>query len=179
MSIDLYRATVPVLAHYLRQLQTQLDKARLHLEARGADEGDEAALLARRLAPDMFGLAQQLRTAAGFAQRICAPLAGLEAPALAEAPGLAGAHRLIGQALDFIEGLDPQALRAAAGRRIRTRAGEAEFELAAEDFVQRYALPNFFFHLGMAYALMRQAGVPLGKPDFDGFHRYPPGFSFA
>lgn len=176
MSLDLYQATVPVLARYLRQLQCQLDKTRLHLDA---GLGDEAKLLALRLAPDMFGLGQQLRTAAGFAQRICAPLAGVEEPAMAEASGLAGAQAQIRQALDFMEGLDPATLRAAAGRRLRTRAGEAELEFAAEDFVQQYALPNFFFHLGMAYALLRQAGVPLGKPDFDGFHRYPAGFSFA
>jgi len=176
MPLDLYLATVPVLARYLRQLQGQLDKARLHL---AAGPGSEAGLLARRLAPDMFGLAQQIRSAAGFAQRICAPLAGVEAPPLDEADSLAGAQAQLQQALDFIERLDAQALRDAAGRRLRSRAGEAELELPAEDYVQLYALPNFFFHLSMAYALLRQSGVPLGKPDFDGFHRYPAGFSFA
>lgn len=168
MSLDLYCATVPVLGRYLRQLLLQLEKTRLHLDA---VHGDEAELLAQRL-----------RTAAGFAQRICAPLADVEAPVLidgAEGMSLTGAQAQIRQALDFIESLDPETLRSAAGRRLRTRTGEAELELAAEDFIQQYALPNFFFHLGMAYALLRQAGVPLGKPDFDGFHRYPVGFSFA
>jgi len=45
--------------------------------------------------------------------------------------------------------------------------------------VLSYAMPNFFFHLCMAYALLRAQGVPLGKPDFDGWHRYAPGFSFV
>jgi hypothetical protein len=42
-----------------------------------------------------------------------------------------------------------------------------------------YAVPNFLFHYAMVYAIARQAGVPVGKSDFDGYHRYPPGFTFA
>jgi hypothetical protein len=38
--------------------------------------------------------------------------------------------------------------------------------------LQQYALPNFFFHLSMVYALLRQQGLPLSKADFDGWHVY-------
>ncbi|WP_295961007.1 DUF1993 family protein [Rhodoferax sp.] len=44
--------------------------------------------------------------------------------------------------------------------------------LPGEAFLSQYALPNFFFHLTSAYALLRQQGVPLGKADFDGWHQY-------
>ncbi len=69
-------------------------------------------------------------------------------------------------------------MRASVGRRLRTQAGDVWLELESADFLQLYALPNCFFHLGMAYALLCQAGVPLGKSDFDGWHRYREGFSF-
>ncbi|MGN6827615.1 DUF1993 family protein [Paucibacter sp. M5-1] len=176
-SPDLYAASVPVLARYLRRAQAWLDKAAAQLDAAG---GSEAALLQTRLAPGMFTLAQQIHTAAGFAQRACAPLAEVEMPALGQgdAASLAELQARLARALAFVESLDAAALRAAAGRRLRTQAGEAWLELESAEFLQLYALPNFFFHLGMAYALLRQAGVPLGKPDFDGWHRYPDGFSF-
>jgi hypothetical protein len=178
---DLYTASVPVLSRYLQRLLACLDKAEAHLAAEGVtDAATETALLQSRLAPGMFTLAQQVHTAAGFAQRACAPLAGVEPSALGqgEASSVAELRARVGQALVFIEGLDAAVIRTAAGRRLRTQAGEALLELEAAEFLQLYALPNFFFHLGMAYALLRQAGVPLGKPDFDGWHRYPEGFSF-
>ena len=62
--------------------------------------------------------------------------------------------------------------------RIATTAGFAELELSGADYYLMYAVPNFFFHYTMAYATARQAGVAIGKADFDGFHAYPPGFSF-
>ncbi|CAN5244323.1 DUF1993 family protein [soil metagenome] len=169
-----YAASVPVFSHYLRQLLLMLDKARQHAG------GDEAALLRARLAPDMFDLVRQVQIAAGFAQRGCAPLAGLLPPSLGEgdAGDLDQLQQRVGRALAFIEGLDPAAIEASAGQRIRAQAGDAWLEFEAGEFIRLYALPNFFFHLGMAYALLRRAGVPLGKPDFDGFHRYPAGFSF-
>ena len=42
-----------------------------------------------------------------------------------------------------------------------------------------YAVPNFFFHYSMVYAIARNAGVAIGKTDFDGFHKYPLGFIFT
>ncbi|MCX2860924.1 DUF1993 family protein [Paucibacter sp. PLA-PC-4] len=136
-------------------------------------------LLQTRLAPDMFTVAQQTHTAAGFAQRTCAPLAEVEMPALGrgDAVSLAELQARLARALNVVESLNAEAMRASAGRRLRTQAGKAWLELESADFLRLYALPNFF-HLGMAYALLRQAGVPLGKSDFDGWHRYPEGFSF-
>jgi uncharacterized protein len=55
---------------------------------------------------------------------------------------------------------------------VSEKAGQAVFERPALEFVTCYALPNFFFHLTTAYAILREAGCPVGKGDFDGFHRY-------
>ena len=59
-------------------------------------------------------------------------------------------------------------------RRIHHRAGSADLDQSASDFLFLYGLPNFFFHLTMGYAALRSCGVTLGKADFDGFHAYPP-----
>jgi hypothetical protein len=61
---------------------------------------------------------------------------------------------------------------------VRTTAGFAELDLPAAEYFQMYAVPNFFFHYSIVYAIARQAGVPVGKAEFDGYHRYPSGFTF-
>ncbi len=157
--MTLYAASVPVFLHYLGQ-------------ARGwAARGDLAATLG-----DGFPAGQQLATAAGFALRVAYPLAGRAVPDLPD--GLAVLARMDAVAA-ALHALSEDEFDGAAARMIRHRAGFADLTQTGGDFLYLYGLPNFFFHLTMAYAAMKVAGLPLGKTDFDGFHHYPPGFSFA
>jgi uncharacterized protein len=155
----LYAASVPVFRHYLERMSGMVALA------------DEAAL-AHRLA-DTFPARQQFATAAGFTLRIACPLAGRELPSLPEAlgPRLAVARALLG-------GMRPEEFRDAETLIITHQAGFSEVSQTGADFLYRFGLPNFFFHLTMGYAALRAAGVPLGKADFDGFHAYPADFRF-
>lgn len=63
-------------------------------------------------------------------------------------------------------------MQAAESLLVTDIAGEAEVHLSGNRFAHEYALPNFFFQLCMAYAILRHEDVPLGKADFDGFHLY-------
>ncbi len=152
----LYIASVPVFRHYLGQVTLMIEKA-----------GPE--VMTAQVA-DAFPAGQQFATAAGFALRVACPLAGREVPNLpvALAPRLAVARATLG-------GMRPDEFLGAQDRRIQHRAGVADLEQSAGDFLHLFGLPNFFFHLTMGYAALRQAGVALGKADFDGFHTYPPG----
>lgn len=156
--MSLYAASVPVFRHYLARAQ---EMAGAHPDA-----------LEARLA-DAFPAGQQFATAAGFALRVACPLAGREIPELprALAPRLAVVRATLGA-------LRPEDFLGAETRRIRHRAGFAELDQSAPEFLFLYGLPNFFFHLTMGYAALRAAGVVLGKADFDGFHTYPPDFRF-
>jgi len=167
----LFEATVPVLTRYLGQLLLMLDQAEACVRER---QLDDAVLLRQGLTPDMFDLGQQVQIAAGFALRCVAPLLGRTLPALGEgdAQDFAALRRRVAQAQALLSTLGPDDF-------VQTQAGEAALSMPARDFVLSYAMPNFFFHLCMAYALLRAQGVPLGKPDFDGWHRYAPGFSFV
>lgn len=150
----LYTGSVPVFRHYLGQAMRMIDKA-----------GPEA--LTAQVA-DAFPAGQQFATAAGFALRVACPLAGREVPSLpsALAPRLAVVRATLGA-------MRPDEFVAAADRRIRHRAGMAELDQSAADFLYLFGMPNFMFHLTMGYAALRAAGVALGKADFDGFHAYP------
>ena len=155
----MYQASVPVFRHYLSRVSDIVAVA-------GPDALDA------RIA-DSFPARQQFATAAGFALRIACPLAGREVPDLPQGlgPRLAVARALLGA-------MTPAEFEGAEKRLIRHKAGFAELEQTGAEFLYLYGLPNFFFHLTMGYAALRAAGVPLGKADFDGFHRYPADFSF-
>lgn len=162
----MYAASVPVFQRYLGQLAKMLERA----EASGLDPQQ---LLQARLAPDMLPLALQVEIAANFALRACAPLAALEVPPFgAHADSFAALHARIDRVQQFLAGLTPAQMADSAQRICTDQAGQARLSLPGEVFLSQYMLPNFFFHLTSAYALLRQQGVQLGKADFDGWHVY-------
>jgi hypothetical protein len=158
----MYAASVPVFQRYLGQLAKMVDAG----AALGAD-------LQARLAPGMLPLGLQIDIAAQFALRACAPLAGLEVPAFGEASTTCAALQArIQRTQQFLAGLSPAQMADSAQRLYTDQAGQAVVSLPGAEFLSQYALPNFFFHLTCAYALLRQQAVPLGKSDFDGWHVY-------
>lgn len=60
----------------------------------------------------------------------------------------------------------------------KDQAGDATIELPIEQYVMQFALPNYYFHLSMIYAILRHQGIKVSKGDYDGLHQYRPGFSF-
>ena len=164
----LYAASVPVFDRYLGQADGLVRRVR-----------NTPKLLEARLQPDMFSAAEQVATAAGFALRVSYPLAGKATP---DFPALGldpeGLRARLAFARARLAELDPQDFTNAAARRISHRAGFAELEQDAEEFLHQFGLPNFFFHLSMAFAVLRREGAEIGKADFDGLHDYPKGFRF-
>jgi hypothetical protein len=151
----LYQASVPVFRHYLGQVTAIVDRL-------------EPAELEARIA-DAMPVGQQFSTAAGFALRVACPLAGRDIPGL---PGALGPRLAVARAV--LGAMRPADFEGAEAREITHQAGEAWLHHAAPEFLFRFGLPNFFFHLTMGYAALRLAGVQLGKADFDGQHGYTP-----
>ncbi|OZG74695.1 hypothetical protein BTA51_06855 [Hahella sp. CCB-MM4] len=161
-----------VFIHYLEQLHRLLKNIENQCS-------DEASLLKTGLADSMFPLAQQARTTIGFSLRTCCPLAGLDIVSFdsQETTFLSLQSDLL-KTLDFLRSIPADSFAGYQDLQITTRAGFADHEMTGEDYLQLYALPNFFFHLSMVYAIARKQGITLSKGDFDGFHQYPEGFSF-
>jgi uncharacterized protein len=177
MPLDVYTASVPVFLRYLSQLTGLLQRAQAHTLSQGIDA---SALLGARLAPDMLPLSTQCEVAVNFTLRAAFPLAGLAIPAYgAHAATFDGVHARIAWATGLLQSLQPIQFTAAHERYISSQAGEAQLHLPAVEFLCHYALPNFFFHLSTAYAILRHQGVPFGKAQFDGFHVYPAPFSIS
>jgi hypothetical protein len=164
----LHQASVVVFQRYLQRLLALLDIAEAHAGTASA------ALLQARLAPDMLPLHAQVDVVANFALRGCFPLVGEAVPDYGDFPAsFDGLRARLARSRALLETLPPERFMEQSTRVVHDRAGDAELSLPAAEFLFQYTLPNFFFHLGMVYAILRSCGVPLGKADFDGYHRYP------
>ncbi len=137
---------------------------------KAAESGlDEAALMDARLAPDMKPFPDQIRMAAFSARSCIARLSDQAWPKTDDAEAdLAALKATVALSIAFIEGADPAAFEGADARRIELRFPGVELNFTGAGYLTSFALPNFYFHLSMAYAILRQQGVALGKRDFLG-----------
>lgn len=158
MSFNLYEASAPVFVNALRNMRAWLDKA----------AGDEARLLDARLAPDMRPLPAQFQMASDTAKNGIARLAGVEAPVMEdEEANFAELKQRCDNTIAFIRGVDSAAVAGSEHREITLRFPNGMgYRFTGAEYLTGFALPNFFFHVTTAYAILRASGVPLGKPDF-------------
>jgi hypothetical protein len=171
MTSHFYDATVPVFVRYLERVSGLVSAAEAHAQACG---GNLQELLDARLAPGMLPFHAQVEIAANFSLRTCFPLVGQETPPYGTFPSTSdGLRARLARASAMVIALLPEQFEGAEQRVIRDLAGQAELRLPAAAFLFQYALPNFFFHVSAAYAILRGRGVSLGKEQFDGFHSYP------
>lgn len=167
---------VPTYVQMLRGLLAWLDKAQAELAEDAAE-----ALLAERLAPDMFPLSSQIRLSCLQAVEGMSRLQGKAYPPLAEqllaeargggdnAGSMGDAAARISETLAFVE----QA--AAQGTMLDDDAAIAHdlpmglvFDVTAQQFARDWTLPQLYFHITTAYAILRSKGITLGKQDFVG-----------
>jgi hypothetical protein len=167
MTMNLHPASVPVLQGMLGNLLACLDKAEAHAQARGFSPD---AYLALRLAPDMLPFSKQIQIASDNAKACVSRLAGREVPKWDDSETtMAQLRERIQRTLDHVGGFTPADLADAATRTITVPLRNREpLVFDGEAYLCHFALPNFYFHVTMAYALLRQAGVPLGKADYLG-----------
>ncbi|MCE3254080.1 MAG: hypothetical protein K0Q67_3100 [Cellvibrio sp.] len=161
-----------IFIHYLIQLKKILQKIALHQQ-------DNPALLHQSLHGTMLPLLAQIRTAANFSLRTCCPLVQCERIYFDNSnETYAGLQQQLDETIAYLQAI-PAAGFYQPPANIQDKAGFNQVDLAADEYVDFYALPNFFFHLSMVYSIARMAGVPLSKGDFDGYHHYPDDFSFV
>ena len=169
MTISMYQASVPVFTHMLTALSVVLDKADAHCTAKKIDP---AVLPGTRLCPDMFTLARQVQIACDFAKGTGARLAGVEVPGFADTektfPEL---KERIAKTIAFLGTLKASQIDGSEEREISIKVGPQEMHFKGLPYLTGFSLPNFYFHVTMAYAIARANGVELGKMDYMGMPR--------
>ena len=167
MTVSLHAASVPVFNQLLGGLADVLKKAEAHAAERKIDAN---AYLQSRLYPDMFPLVRQVQIACDFAKSVSARLAQAEVPAWEDNEAtFEDLQARIARTQAFIAGLDAANFEGAESRDIVLRPGTPkEKHLTGQAYLLNYGLPQFFFHVTTAYALLRHAGIEIGKRDFMG-----------
>lgn len=166
MDAGMYSMSIPVLSRMLGNLDAILVKAASEIETRKLEAG---VLLATRLYPDMFPFVRQVQLAGDFAKGAAARLGGLDVPVYEDnEQSFEQLRARIGKTLAFIGSVDPTVIDASATRQITIQARDRTFQFNGMDYLTRMVLPNFFFHVTIAYAILRENGFALGKRDFTG-----------
>jgi hypothetical protein len=166
MSVSLYDVSIPIFTLSLNNLSAILDKAADHAEAKKIDS---KAIPQARLIVDMLPLSAQIQIACDTAKGAAARLAGAEVPKHEDTEAtLAELKARVAKTLDFIKTIKPEQLQGAETREIVLQFPQATLKFTGINYLTNFVLPNFFFHMTMAYALLRKNGVDLGKRDFLG-----------
>lgn len=166
MSLSLYDVSIPTFLHSLRSLKVILEKGVAHAEARKFDPNVFASM---RLYPDMLPLSRQIQIASDAAKSAAARLSGAEPPKFEDnETTMAELIARVTKTIDYLEGFKPQQFEGDDNRIITVKTPRTSYSFKAVDFVRHWALPNLFFHVTTAYALLRHGGVEVGKQDYLG-----------
>jgi hypothetical protein len=166
MSISMYKASAPVFVRMLGNLDQLLEKA----ETNAKERGFEANVLAsQRLAPDMLPLAAQIQFAGDTAKFAMSRLSGGTAPSFADTETTIAELRVrIANTLDYIKSVPAAAIDGSEEKEVLLKTPNGDIPFKGLGYLTGFALPNFMFHVTMAYAILRHNGVPIGKMDFLG-----------
>lgn len=167
MTSPMYTNSVPVFKQMLTALKAILATTSADVAARSLSAD---AFLQARLFPDMFPLVKQVQIACDFARGISARLAGVEVPAHeGTETSFADLDALLASTLAFLDGLPAAQFEGSQTREIVLRPGTPkERKLGGQAYLSNYGLPQFFFHVTTAYAILRHNGVAIGKKDYMG-----------
>lgn len=162
----MYKATIPVFITMLTNFSAILKKAEHYTESRKIDP---SALLNARLAPDMFTLVHQIQIATDAAKGCAARLAHLEIPNYPDTEtSFTQLHERLSKTIHFLKSVPESEVDGSEERSISLKIGGQDLNFKGQEFALHFALPNFYFHISIAYAILRHNGLEIGKKDYLG-----------
>jgi hypothetical protein len=166
MAISMYQATIPVFLRSLTNLSAVLGKA---AESAKVRKIEEEVFIRARLAADMLPLAEQIQFVIIHAKGVGARLAGLEIPEFGSAEAsFADLQHRIAKTVSFLQGLSASQIDGSESRAVVLNLQGKKITFTGQDYLLNFALPNFYFHHAIAYAILRHNGVEIGKADYLG-----------
>ena len=166
MSISMYQVSIPVFIRGLENLSRVIEKGAMHAVAHKIDPN---ALLNARLYPDMFPLIRQVQSVSDAAKAGGARLAGIDVPAMPDTETtFIELQQRIDKTLHFLRSLKQEQIDGSENLPVAVKTRTRELNFIGQSYLLEFALPNFFFHITTAYAILRHNGVELGKLDYLG-----------
>jgi len=156
---------IRLFAKTLQNLEAWMDKATAYAKAKSFEVD---VLTQARLAPDAYEFTRQVQSACDQAKYAAAYLGGKQPPSHPDTEKtFAELRQRIQKCLSFLESIEPKDLNGAEDRKVSPAWLGGKW-LRGDDYLVHVAIPNFFFHATMAYAILRHNGVDLGKMDYVG-----------
>lgn len=166
MTISMYTASAPVFLRMLANLDQLLAKAEENAKQRGFDPD---RLVTQRLAPDMLPLSAQIQLASDSAKGAMARLSGSAPPSMPDTETtMADLRARIAKTIDYVKSVPASAIDGSEEKEIVLKLPSGDMPFKGLAFLTGFVLPNFLFHVSIAYAILRHSGVPIGKLDFLG-----------
>lgn len=166
MTISLYAATVPALLQMLNSLSITLKKTDEFALLKGVNS---ETILGDRLIEDMLPMVRQVQIACDHAKGAMARISGKENPKFEDnEKTVTELQTRISKTVEFVKSFNVSDLDGQEDRPVTIKLPNTEMTMSAQTYLTNYALPNFYFHTSMAYAVARKNGVPLGKSNFMG-----------
>src|SRR5215831_13621686 len=167
MSFSMSSASVPTFEIGLSALSAVLDKTAAYAAAKKIDP---SILLQSRLYPDMFPLVRQVQIASDQAKNGISRIAGVEPPRHEDNETTIDQLKdRLAKTLSYLKSIDLKKVDEAADHDITFPLGPTnKGQMKGADYLNHFVLPNFYFHVAAAYAILRHCGVDVGKRDFLG-----------
>jgi len=163
---SLYDVSVPVFLRALRNMDAFLQKGADWFAEQGRPESE---LTGARLIGDMHPLTAQIQRASDSAKGVVARLTGAEVPAMPdEEQTIADLRARIAKTIAVLESARREDFDGTEDKPVEIWTPKAALLFNGKSYIFEFAIPNFFFHVTAAYALLRKEGVPLGKVDYIG-----------
>jgi uncharacterized protein len=166
MAISLYDCSIPALIRGLTNMSAVLDKAAAYATTKKVETSVLAQL---RLFPDMHPLSRQVQIACDTAKGAAGRLAGVEIPKHDDSESnIPELKARIAKTIDYLKTITAAQVAGDETRSIEIKFPNGAWKFTAQSYIADFVLPNFYFHESMVYALLRKAGVEIGKGDFLG-----------
>ena len=166
MPLSMYDTSIPVFVRSLRNLLAILEKGEAFAKEKGIDSRD---LVETRLIEDMDPLRSQIQRASDSAKGAAARLSGTEIPSFPDTEtSFPELKARIERTIAYLEGFGPERIDGSETRQVTINTRRTAINMEGQDYLLRFALPNFFFHVTTAYDILRHKGVPVGKMDYIG-----------
>jgi uncharacterized protein len=161
--------TISQLSRMLKNLDRWLEQATAYAEKKNFDPD---ILAQARLAPDQFALVRQVQSACDAAKYAAAYLSGQKAPSHPDTEKTISELRArIDTCVRYLNGFRAPDFAGAEERRVAPPWMEGN-SVRGDHYLTRLSVPNFYFHVTTAYAILRHNGVELGKRDFIGVRNW-------
>lgn len=162
----LYDVAMPTFIRGLKNLSNMLEKGKAFAAAQGMELSE---LLDARLIDDMASLTKQVQMTTDTAKFVAVRVGQIENnPWADDEASFADVQARVAKAIAFLQAASPDDFEGREEATVVLTTPSGDIPFTGSNYVHGFAIPNFFFHLSMAYALLRMKGVPLGKLDFLG-----------